>query len=335
MKSFFDQLAPADLKTIQACATRKIYQAGERVFSEGDAADYIYLVESGQVSIFIQKFSSREEIQILGAGEHFGEMAVFFKDRRTASVEAIEHTVLLSIGKEAFLSLLKTAPALAERVNSVLARRNEELLLKEKLIDSMGMDGKHLHIGIKGDPSMRETAFSRERHDSIVDRSLPELAPCLEELLLNRCVFEVYIGFNNGEIRTSSIFNPFGDEIHPVSKILDETYIDRHFPKIGYAHKTEAIRRIYRAIRSDVVFAGLPPSLGKTFEGYYETWRPVGREEVAETIARLHLLRSIPNFYLRNITIGTVRDAIHMQFNCDGTHIVSTEDYRKFFEENL
>ncbi len=28
-------------------------------------------------------------------------------------------------------------------------------------------------------------------------------------------------------------------------------------------------------------------------------------------------------------------DAIRMQFNCDGTHIVSSEDYQRFVEENL
>jgi hypothetical protein len=29
------------------------------------------------------------------------------------------------------------------------------------------------------------------------------------------------------------------------------------------------------------------------------------------------------------------RDAIRMQFNCDGTHIVSAEDYQQFLQDNL
>jgi hypothetical protein len=49
----------------------------------------------------------------------------------------------------------------------------------------------------------------------------------------------------------------------------------------------------------------------------------------------LPVLRRIQNFYLRNVTISIIRDAIHMQFNCDGTHIVSADDYTRFLEENL
>lgn len=49
---------------------------------------------------------------------------------------------------------------------------------------------------------------------------------------------------------------------------------------------------------------------------------------------RLATLRTIPNFYLRNFAIRLTRDAVRMQFNCDGTHIVSAEDYPRFLEEN-
>jgi hypothetical protein len=35
------------------------------------------------------------------------------------------------------------------------------------------------------------------------------------------------------------------------------------------------------------------------------------------------------------VTISAVRAAIHMQFNCDGTHIVSADDYQRFIEDNL
>jgi len=38
---------------------------------------------------------------------------------------------------------------------------------------------------------------------------------------------------------------------------------------------------------------------------------------------------------VRNLSINIVKDAIHMQFNCDGTHIVSTIGYERFLEENV
>lgn len=71
------------------------------------------------------------------------------------------------------------------------------------------------------------------------------------------------------------------------------------------------------------------------WSSYYDGWRPVPLEDLRNTIASLPTLRSIENFYLRNVTISAVHPAIHMQFNCDGTHIVGPKDYERFLQENL
>lgn len=334
-KSVFDELTGADFNKIKQLAVVQHYKKDDLIFSEGDAADYIYFIESGRVSIFIQKFTSREEISILGPGEYFGEMAVFYKDKRSASVVAITDTTLLGVDKRAFLDLLKNDRAIADKINHILARRNEELVLKENLLDSTGVKGRNLHISIKGDPSLRESAFSRERYESVVDKILPQLAPQLQDLLLNRCIYEILIHFNSGEIRTASIFDPFNEEIHQANKLVDEAYIERHFPVLAYEQKTEMVKRLYRTIAVDPNFAALPAHSKNIYGGYYDTWEPVAPVEISNTLSRLTTLRTIPNFYLRNFAISITRDAIRMQFNCDGTHIVSAEDYVRFLEENL
>lgn len=334
MTSVFHELAGDDLERIKSWASRKSFRAGERIFSQGDEADYIHFIESGRVSIFIEKFNTRQEIRALGPGECFGEMAVFFKDRRTASAQAKDDAVCLSLAKAEFLQLLQAERAMADKINRLLAQRNEELLLREKLLDA-GMGCGSLHIGIKGDPSLRESALSRERYESVVDKILPELAPKLEELLLRRCAYQVYIGFNSGEIRISTILDPFSDESHPAQRLLDEAYLDRHFPAIDYQRKMAVIKRLYQSMRGDDYFAELPPQLGKVLGDYYTAWQPVPPEQIAQTLAQLPVLRGIPNYYIRNTTISIIKDAIHMQFNCDGSHIVSRKDYERFLEENL
>lgn len=334
-ESVFQELTNKDFDKIKALAVEQKYKKNDLIFSEGDTADYIYFIESGRVSISIQKFTVQEEISTLGPGEYFGEMAVFNKDKRSASVVALTDTDVLSVNKYTFLDLVKSDRAIADKVNYILAKRNEELILKENLIDSTGINSKNLHVSIKGDPSLRESAFTRERYESVVDQVLPELQVRLEELLLNRCVYQIFIGFNNGEIRTSSIFDPFRDEIHPVNKLVDEAYIDRHFPKVSYNEKAWMVKRIYSAIADDPNFDDLPVHFKKMFCGCYDNWEPLPIKEISNTISRLTSLRDIPDFYLRNITISMTRDAIRMQFNCDGTHIVSSEDYVRFIEENL
>src|SRR5690606_16219971 len=98
--------------------------------------DRLHFIESGQISIFIQKFATREEISVLGTGDYFGEMAVFSKDRRSASVMALTDATLLSVDKSAFLKLIGEDRQIGAKINAILARRNEELVLKERLLDT-------------------------------------------------------------------------------------------------------------------------------------------------------------------------------------------------------
>lgn len=335
MSPLFSELTASELETIKSRATLIRCQAGERLFSTGDAADYIYFIDSGHVSIFIEKFNYQEELQVLGPGECFGEMAVFFNGKRTASAATREDSTFLGIAKQTFLELLESERDLAEKIKRLLSRRNEELILKEKLIDAIGLGGKHLHIGIKGDPSLRESALTRERYESEVDKIMPELVPRLEDLMLNRCAYQIFIGFNNGEIRVSSILDPFGEEFHPARRLLDETYVDRHFPVIGYEDKAEMIRGVYQSLGRHPFFSRLPDGLRTVFGNYYAGWQPLPPQDIARTISCLPLLRDIPNYYVRNATVSLIKDAIHMQFNCDGAHIVSAEDCQRFLEENL
>ncbi len=330
-----DELTRDEQEKIRARASVHRYPAGTQIFSEGDAADHIYFIQAGRISIVAARFAGKEEIKTFQPGEFFGEMAVFFGDKRTASALAAEDAEILRVSSGDFLELMEEAPEIAAKVNRLLARRERELILREKLIAATGVQGKSLRIGIKGDPSMRESAFSRPRHESVVDRMLDQLVPRLEELVVRRCVFQVFIGFNSGEIIIRSILAPFSEEIHAAHKLLDEAYVDRHFPPVDYERKAELIRSIYRTVRADALFAELPDSLQQVFGDYYDEWQPLPKEDVAQAIARLPALRTIPNFYLRNCTISTVTDAIHMQFNCDGTHIVSAEEFGRFLEENL
>lgn len=331
----FHEFTGDDIAKIKQMAATRFYDRDEQIFREGDAADSLYFIESGKVSVRIQKFNSQEEVATMGPGECFGEMAILTNDRRNASVVALTDATLLRVEKDAFLDLIKNDQTIAEKINHIFVERNDDHALKEKIVDITGVGGKRLHISIKGDQSMRETVFTRERYVSVVDKILPKLQPRLADLLLNRCIYQIYIGFNNGEVITSSVFNPFSEEIHQAKKLVDEAYIDRQFPKVDYEEKKSLLRRLYKAIAEDTVFNGLPGHFHSMFVRMFENWNPLTPDEIVNTLSRLTDLRKIPDYYLRNFTINMARNAIQMQFNCDGTHIVSAEDYQRFIEENL
>ncbi len=224
---------------------------------------------------------------------------------------------------------------MAEEKNALLENELEELVLRESIVSATGLNEGSLQIGIKGDPSLRETTLDRKRYESPVDKVIVPLMENLEELMLNRSCYRIFIGFNSGEVRTNSIFDPLREEIHASEKLADKSYLDRHFPKITYAEKIQAMRDIYSSIKSSELFNTVPGYWKSIFNKRHQTWEPMTRDEIHTIMSSIKIMRDLPDFYLRNITICIVQDLVRMQFNCDGTQIISAENYQKFIEDNM
>lgn len=332
---FIHGLSQQHIQFLKQHAVELSYPAKHLVFSEGDNVDAFYIIESGKVSIYFDQQGQQEEICVLTAGDYFGETAIFNQDTRTASVMTLEDTILYSVDKETFLYLVQQHQELFERLHEILSQRTEELVLRENLVNTTGVRGNKLQISIKGDPSIRETAFYRAKYESIVDRVFSDLEPILEELMLKRSVYKLYVGFNSGEIRTSSVFDPYSEELHTADKLIQRSYLNRHFPEISYDEKFKMISGVYQSIAEGPHFNQLPMYWMNIFQKSRSRWKPVAESDISNILKNLTQLRNIPDFYLRNISISIIQDAIRMQFNCDGTHIVSAEDYQRFLGSNL
>lgn len=123
-----DFLAPLSDEELEVLAHRsweRLYTRGEYIIREGDRGDELFIVQFGQVSV--QVGPTQSELAELGEGAFFGEMSVMTGAPRTASIRASEDTQLLVVGKVAIKQLLERAPALAEVMTDVLARRQAEL----------------------------------------------------------------------------------------------------------------------------------------------------------------------------------------------------------------
>ena len=333
--SILEQLSVDERRSLISKATRSSVEKGKRIFSTGDEADYIYFIESGSVSVQLDQFNTQAEIDVIGAGCFFGEMAILNNTKRTATIIAAEDCDLLKLDKQSFTDFLQQNPEIIQKINEIQTYRSHELALCETVTYGSGIDKNRIQISIKGDPSLRETAFMRERYQSIVDKTITEVIPVVESLLIDRCVFRIYMGLHNGEMHLSSVFNPFFEEIHPVNKIVDEAYLDRHFARIPFDRKVEMIRRTYALIDSDVELDKLSPHLKNLFHQTISQWKPVTPDEVRSILDNLPRLRTIPNFYIRALSISMMHDSIRMQFNCDGTHIIRNRDYEKFLNDNV
>ena len=215
-------------------------------------------------------------------------------------------------------------------VNSI-----EEQILKESIVSAAGLNADSLQVGLKGDPSMRETVMLRKRYRSNLDEVLDSVAGNLEDMNLNRGIYCVYVGFNSGEIRTLSIFDPLRSEIHAGEKHADRHYIERQLPTISLEEKVQLMKELYGALRATSFYQRLPGYWQSILERRSEAWKPLSREEIAAVFTSLAALREMQAYYLRNITICLVQGFVRMQFNCDGTQIINARDLKRFINENL
>ncbi len=211
----------------------------------------------------------------------------------------------------------------------------EELIMQESIVSAAGLSSEQVLIGIKGDPSLRESAHLRKRYDSKVDSLFEQLEPNLEDIMLNRGIYRLFVGFNSGEIRTNSIFDPLRQEIHDAGKIANKDYINRHFPLIDYADKVSLMRELYSTLRSSEYYKNIPSYWKNILNRRAQQWLPLEPENITKILSTVATLRNIEGYYLRNITICIVQGIVRMQFNCDGTQIIDAHNFKNFLEDNI
>jgi CRP-like cAMP-binding protein len=103
-----DLTSPTPLRTlVEAVADRRVCQAGEIIFREGDAADAMYVVAEGSVEILV---SDATVISTRHAGEEFGEMAFFDGGRRSATARAGATCSLIRVPYDSLRAVLRDRP---------------------------------------------------------------------------------------------------------------------------------------------------------------------------------------------------------------------------------
>jgi hypothetical protein len=211
----------------------------------------------------------------------------------------------------------------------------EELVLKESIISAAGLNPDQVQIGIKGDPSIRESVLMRKRYTSPVDTVFEQLQPRLEDLMLNRGIYRIFVGFNSGEVRTNSIFDPLRQEIHDAEKLTDSKYIERQFPHIDYSEKISLMKQLYSTLRTSEQYKQIPSYWQNILNRRSDKWKPLEPENIPDILSTVRKLREVEEYYLRNITLCIVQGIVRMQFNCDGTQIIDAHNFKTFLEENL
>ena len=101
----------------------RTYRDGEVVIRQGERADCMYIVQEGQVEVVAEAANGDVRLGVLEPGNVFGEMALFSRAPRSATVRALGETRVLRIDKEGFLKRIHEDPSLAFRILQKMADR--------------------------------------------------------------------------------------------------------------------------------------------------------------------------------------------------------------------
>ena len=108
-------------------ALGQVYQPGEIIIRQGDAGDHMYVIQEGQVAVKVEQDGQEVLLAVQGTGEFFGELAIFERELRSATVQALGQVRVLSVDKRIVLRQISEDPTLAFNLVQHMAARIRSL----------------------------------------------------------------------------------------------------------------------------------------------------------------------------------------------------------------
>ena len=101
------------------------YQDNQKIFNQGEDANFVFFVQDGSVKITANSEQGAESLLgIARAGQFFGEACLYDVSIRVASATAIGTCRITSVTKEAMLAAIHGEPRLARMLIDYLSAHN-------------------------------------------------------------------------------------------------------------------------------------------------------------------------------------------------------------------
>lgn len=125
----FANLTDAEMSALAARASKKHFDRGALLFSEGDACTGLFLVATGKIRIFKMSAAGREQVlAVEGPGSSFAELPVFDGGNYPASASAMEDAEVVFISRKDFQNYCREHPEVALKVIAVVGGRLRRLV---------------------------------------------------------------------------------------------------------------------------------------------------------------------------------------------------------------
>ena len=166
----FRDLSPSQVREVLGLCQPRTIKAGEVVCARGKESNEMYILISGELGVIGEKDERLASLQPITT---VGEMGIFNRHRRSASVEALEESKVLVIGGMPLEALLRADGALRVRIY-----QNVVEILSSKIINDNVRTRDYVAQRVL---AMKELRGLRKRLDGAVDLLIEKAGLAAEE----------------------------------------------------------------------------------------------------------------------------------------------------------
>ena len=146
----FSKLERSKLKLLAFTSECLTFEDGEVLFRAHEPADCAFVLMSGEVEILAETASGQFLVGTLGENALLGELAVFNRAPRTATLRARGSARVLRIAEDVFIKLVSENPEVAldvmRQLSDKLTRAHRQFeQLKSELSERPAKEPKHGH----------------------------------------------------------------------------------------------------------------------------------------------------------------------------------------------
>lgn len=139
----FAGLDESELLGLGACARRRSYRRGEYIFHQGDTGSAVFVLTEGRVKVIFASEDGDEMIlATLQPPDVFGELALIDGGPRSASIQTLEPTTVLTLTRETLLGLMSRQPGVTDVVLRSLGRLVRRMIAQAGDLVFMDLHGR-------------------------------------------------------------------------------------------------------------------------------------------------------------------------------------------------
>ena len=142
----FENLKTKELRQVAGIVHRRQYVSGEYVFFQNDPGLGMYVIEQGEVSVFLLTADgTKKELAVLKDGDFFGELSLLDESPRSATVIALTDANLVGFFRPDLFEIMEKTPGtglkivlkVAEMIGERLRNTNQELSRLRAELDAL------------------------------------------------------------------------------------------------------------------------------------------------------------------------------------------------------